>query len=295
MLPDQKELLELIVEKLNSGSTQAEIASQFGVSKVKISRIVNAGLKEGIFHRTFGVYTHCLLKPSWIMISTVRTGTINVNEITPKPDLIYMSIFPVPTFFMYFFRTLEPKIHTGSVKIIELSKIVESLIVYELTFSRRLRLDVCEKCTVYDDIDELLAITILKDIHFSKYDIDLYTLWKKVGLTNIHSVKYHYYNHLLNNLVYKRYIIRPRNSMRAILKVSSPSMAKAVSFILKLYREKILVGVDIFDIVYHDPFRAYLVAWIDPICAWEKLYSIDPPSHVKVEIFPAKLVYPVQE
>ncbi|NPA98731.1 MAG: hypothetical protein GXO43_05065 [Crenarchaeota archaeon] len=295
MLPDQKELLELIVEKLNDGKTQSEIARQFGVSKVKISRIVNAGLKEGVFHRTYGVYTHCFLKPSWIAIATARnTGTFDLGEITPKPDLVYYSVYPITTFFMYFIRTTEPRIHGASIKTIELSRIVETLIPYEYPFSKRIRLEVCKKCVINDDVDDLIATTILKNIYLARYNIDLVTLWKQVGLTNYHSIKYHYYNHVINKIVLKRYIIRFPNSLRIILKISSPSMAKAVSAILMLYRERVITGIDVFDIVYQDPFRAYLVAWLDADNAWDKIYMIGLPSHVKIEIFPARLLYPVQ-
>ncbi|GEM_PF-5434813 len=296
MLSDQKELLELIVEKLNDGKTQTEIARQFGVSKVKISRIVNAGLKEGIFHRTYGVYTHCLLKPSWIAIAVAKnTTTFDLREITPKPDLLYYSIYPTTTFFMYFIRTSEPKIHGANIKTIELSRVVETLIPYEFPFSKRIRLDICKKCIINDDIDELIATTILKNIHLTRYDIDLETLWRQVGLTNYHSIKYHYYSHVINKIVMKRYIMRfPKSSRKIILKISSPSMAKAVSTILMLYRERIITGIDIFDIVYQDPFRAYLIAWLDTSNAWDKMHLAELPSHVKIEIFPVRLLYPVQ-
>jgi len=271
-----------LIDLLNNHEKIADVVKELNIPRSTLYNYIRRMIMKGYYTRYYTVYLHRLSEPlttSIIILSQRVYASSLLRKL--KPVTIYYSPYPKPTYIIYsdmdcdeLEQVLYSSRYADILEIRVCSFIEESLVIREVYSKQSVVLQrdqgVYEK--VQDYIDDYIA-----KIFFKLYNPPLNIYEKTAAIKDI-ARKYiginvfrnHFYRHVYNKVVFKRYIYRDTSRYNyTVMYLQCSSLNLAEQLLNKLFNMGILGGIDQANVLSFDPFTAVLHIWIDEENLWD--------------------------
>lgn len=279
---------QLYADLRNSGYTDREIARKIGISSSYLSKIVGLWTEQGVLLKYYNVLLDKLPDSIQICMYTLdQRISISSFLYSMHPLTIYFSPFPRPTYIVY---RRSGRSSSKSLEAIDcpLSCEPSSKSLWRLVLSGVVEMAIAPLETYADPKIELLASSGQLSLDLDEYDQYIAEQFFKYfnppaplnysaralanSISNLlkgYTYKNHYYRHLFNKVIKKRFIVRDISSLDyAVLVLYSSDLNSSLKILSSLYSKELLAGIDQVNFISLDPAIAVAHCWIDRDSVW---------------------------
>ena len=288
------------------GFSQKEVSSLLGLSQSFLSRKIRRLNEYGYVLEYYNVFLDKLVYPTWIYFieSTQRMPLSKcfIDKNFYAPDLLFFSPINRSTYIAYYISRKHKdseessgplkldsidytkcRIHYDYVKetIIPIEDFVDEKI-YILNGIRSSNFNVT--VDVYDDYIARLFFILTNP------PIKYYGLMKLVKRMTINTFaldvfKNHYYSHVREKIVFKRYLYRKKPREYVILRIISTSFNLVEELLNEMFANQLIIGIDQIFVLSYQPVSLVIHCWVDPEKIWDDSIVLEEFSNTYYYIY----------
>ncbi len=288
------------------GFSQKEVSSLLGLPQSLLSRKIRRLNEHGYVLEYYNVFLDKLVYPTWIYFieSTQRTPLSKcfMDKNFYAPDLLFFSPICRSTYIAYYIsrKYKDSEESSGPIRLdsidytkcrIHYDYIKETIIpiedfidkrIYVLNGIRSSNFNVT--ADVYDDYIARLFFILTNP------PMKYYGLMKLVERITINTFaldvfKNHYYSHVREKIVFKRYLYRKKPREYAILRIISTSFTLVEELLNEMFANQLIIGIDQIFVLSYQPVSLVIHCWVDPEKIWDNSIVLEEFSNTYYYIY----------
>jgi len=292
-----------LIDLLNNYEKIADVVKEMNIPRSTLYNYIRRMILKGYYIKYYSAYLHRISEPLIASIITLNQRIYATSFLKKlKPVTIYYTPYPKPTYIIYsdmdcdgLEQILYSSRYADILEIKVCSIIEESLIIREVYSKRSVILQ--RDQSVYEKTQDYIDDFITK-IFFKLFNPPLNIDEKRMIIKNIarrnigvNVFRNHFYRHVYNKTVFKRYIYRDINRYRyAVMFIQSSNLNVVEQLLNRLIDLKILGGVDHANVLSFDPFTAVFHIWVDDDSLWDDSVIHEYFNLVKYDFYIVKQV-----